>query len=124
MHRVMVVDDEALVRSGLRMILGSAADVDVVATPCRWKLTVRNPGRPAGRRQRRGGGASCGPLEGAARQGGGPPQGRSTATAESESDRWTCPSAGENYSNRYSNALGTAANRAGQRRTSHASDLR
>ena len=32
MHRVMVVDDEALVRSGLRMILGSAADVDVVAT--------------------------------------------------------------------------------------------
>jgi DNA-binding NarL/FixJ family response regulator len=32
MLRVMVVDDEALVRSGLRMILGSAPDVDVVAT--------------------------------------------------------------------------------------------
>jgi DNA-binding NarL/FixJ family response regulator len=32
MLRVMVVDDEALVRSGLRMILGSAADIDVVAT--------------------------------------------------------------------------------------------
>jgi DNA-binding NarL/FixJ family response regulator len=32
MHRVVVVDDEALVRSGLRMILGSAPDVDVVAT--------------------------------------------------------------------------------------------
>jgi DNA-binding NarL/FixJ family response regulator len=32
MVRVMVVDDEALVRSGLRMILGSAPDVDVVAT--------------------------------------------------------------------------------------------
>ena len=30
--KIMVVDDEALVRSGLRMILGSAADVDVVAT--------------------------------------------------------------------------------------------
>ncbi|WP_324277018.1 response regulator transcription factor [Blastococcus brunescens] len=28
----MVVDDEALVRSGLRMILGSAADIEVVAT--------------------------------------------------------------------------------------------
>lgn len=32
MLSVMVVDDEALVRSGLRMILGSASDVDVVAT--------------------------------------------------------------------------------------------
>lgn len=32
MVRVMVVDDEALVRSGLRMILGSAADIEVVAT--------------------------------------------------------------------------------------------
>lgn len=32
MHRVMVVDDEALVRSGLQMILGSAADIDVIAT--------------------------------------------------------------------------------------------
>src|SRR3712207_6367290 len=32
MHRVMVVDDEALARSGLRMILGSADDIDVVAT--------------------------------------------------------------------------------------------
>ena len=32
MVRVMVVDDEALVRSGLRMILGSAADIGVVAT--------------------------------------------------------------------------------------------
>jgi DNA-binding NarL/FixJ family response regulator len=32
MPRVMVVDDEALVRSGLRMILGSAAGIEVVAT--------------------------------------------------------------------------------------------
>jgi DNA-binding NarL/FixJ family response regulator len=32
MLRVMVVDDEALVRSGLRMILGSAAGIEVVAT--------------------------------------------------------------------------------------------
>ena len=32
MVRVLVVDDEALVRSGLRMILGSAAGIDVVAT--------------------------------------------------------------------------------------------
>jgi DNA-binding NarL/FixJ family response regulator len=31
MVRVMIVDDEALVRSGLGLILGSAADVDVVA---------------------------------------------------------------------------------------------
>jgi DNA-binding NarL/FixJ family response regulator len=32
MLRVMVVDDEALVRSGLRMILGSADGIEVVAT--------------------------------------------------------------------------------------------
>ena len=32
MVRVMVVDDEALVRSGLRMILGSAVGIEVVAT--------------------------------------------------------------------------------------------
>jgi DNA-binding NarL/FixJ family response regulator len=32
MVRVMVVDDEALVRSGLQLILGSADDVEVVAT--------------------------------------------------------------------------------------------
>lgn len=32
MVRVLVVDDEALVRSGLRMILGSAAGIEVVAT--------------------------------------------------------------------------------------------
>jgi DNA-binding NarL/FixJ family response regulator len=32
MVRVMVVDDEALVRSGLELILGSADDVEVVAT--------------------------------------------------------------------------------------------
>jgi DNA-binding NarL/FixJ family response regulator len=32
MLRVLVVDDEALVRSGLRMILGSAAGIEVVAT--------------------------------------------------------------------------------------------
>ena len=31
MIRVVVVDDEALVRSGLRLILGSAEDIDVVA---------------------------------------------------------------------------------------------
>lgn len=30
--RVMVVDDEALVRSGLQLILGAAADIEVVAT--------------------------------------------------------------------------------------------
>jgi DNA-binding NarL/FixJ family response regulator len=32
MVRVMVVDDEALVRSGLELILGSARDIEVVAT--------------------------------------------------------------------------------------------
>jgi DNA-binding NarL/FixJ family response regulator len=32
MVRVMVVDDEALVRSGLELILGSADDIEVVAT--------------------------------------------------------------------------------------------
>lgn len=32
MVRVMIVDDEALVRSGLRLILGSADGIDVVAT--------------------------------------------------------------------------------------------
>ncbi|MFB7267820.1 response regulator transcription factor, partial [Streptomyces nojiriensis] len=31
MIRVMVVDDEALVRSGLTMILNAAADIEVVA---------------------------------------------------------------------------------------------
>ncbi|MFJ3908309.1 response regulator [Streptomyces vinaceus] len=30
--RVVVVDDEALMRSGLRMILGAAPDIDVIAT--------------------------------------------------------------------------------------------
>lgn len=33
MIRVAVVDDESLVRSGLRMILDSAEDIEVVATP-------------------------------------------------------------------------------------------
>ncbi len=32
MVRVMIVDDEALIRSGLRLILGSAPDIEVVAT--------------------------------------------------------------------------------------------
>jgi DNA-binding NarL/FixJ family response regulator len=32
MVRVMIVDDEALVRSGLRLILSSAGDIEVVAT--------------------------------------------------------------------------------------------
>jgi DNA-binding NarL/FixJ family response regulator len=32
MARVMIVDDEALVRSGLALILGSAGDIEVVAT--------------------------------------------------------------------------------------------
>src|SRR4051794_31007392 len=32
MVRVMIVDDEALVRSGLQLILGSAGDIEVVAT--------------------------------------------------------------------------------------------
>ena len=32
MARVMIVDDEALVRSGLQLILGSANDIEVVAT--------------------------------------------------------------------------------------------
>jgi DNA-binding NarL/FixJ family response regulator len=32
MVRVMIVDDEALVRSGLKLILGSAGDIEVVAT--------------------------------------------------------------------------------------------
>jgi DNA-binding NarL/FixJ family response regulator len=32
MVRVMIVDDEALIRSGLQLILGSADDIDVVAT--------------------------------------------------------------------------------------------
>jgi DNA-binding NarL/FixJ family response regulator len=44
MLRVMVVDDEALVRSGLRMILGSAPDVDVVAT-CDGPQAVEELGR-------------------------------------------------------------------------------
>ena len=44
MLRVMVVDDEALVRSGLRMILGSAADIDVVAT-CDGAQAVEELGR-------------------------------------------------------------------------------
>src|SRR5690606_10159707 len=30
MHRVLLVDDDALVRTGLRLILGSAGDIDVV----------------------------------------------------------------------------------------------
>jgi YesN/AraC family two-component response regulator len=32
MVRVMIVDDEALVRSGLALILGSADDIEVAAT--------------------------------------------------------------------------------------------
>lgn len=44
MIRVLVVDDESLVRSGLQMILGAAAGIDVVAT-CSGDRAVDEAGR-------------------------------------------------------------------------------
>lgn len=47
MIRVVVVDDEALVRSGIEMILKSAGDIDVVATAnggdAMWEISLHRP---------------------------------------------------------------------------------
>lgn len=47
MIRVVVVDDEALVRSGIEMILESACDIDVVATAnggdAMWEISLHHP---------------------------------------------------------------------------------
>jgi DNA-binding NarL/FixJ family response regulator len=45
--RVIVVDDEALVRSGIGLILGAAGDIDVVATAnggdAMWEISLHSP---------------------------------------------------------------------------------
>jgi DNA-binding NarL/FixJ family response regulator len=45
--RVVVVDDEALVRSGIGLILGAAGDIDVVATAdgadAMWEISLHHP---------------------------------------------------------------------------------
>lgn len=47
MIRVVVVDDEALVRSGIGLILGAAGDIDVVATAngadAIWEISLHRP---------------------------------------------------------------------------------
>lgn len=47
MIRVVVVDDEALVRSGIGLILGAAGDIDVVATAdgadAMWEISLHHP---------------------------------------------------------------------------------
>lgn len=47
MIRVVVVDDEALVRSGIGLILGAAGDIDVVATAvggdAMWEISLHRP---------------------------------------------------------------------------------